>query len=327
VEHLFIINPKAFSQKSQIDALISRIELFFKEGNGEKFSIHISRFPRDAIIVIRRYLKNITGETRVRVYAAGGDGVGFCCLNGIIGTPNTELALLPYGTGNDFVRAFGKEHYGEFRDLALQTGAPVTPTDVIKCNNNYALNYCMVGGEAIGLLKSLPLTRRFEKLRRLFPGLNPLLHIIGAFIGSFDTELCNQDYEISADGEVFRDRYTTINIANGPWYAAGNSANPDAIPTDGFLDLLIGQKTGPVLTMLITPFYLRGLWRVFPRRFTYRRVKRVSIRSSKPLIVNIDGELFFDTGVEVEIVPAAVNIAAVNGLEYHAAFTPETRNV
>jgi diacylglycerol kinase family enzyme len=122
MEHLFIINPKSFFPNfRKMDLFISGIKDFFREKE-EPCTIHISRFPRDAIIIIRRYFKKADSGARIRVYAVGGDGVAFCCLNGIIGIPNAELALMPFGTSNNFVRAFGPGRYDDFRNIGLQAG-------------------------------------------------------------------------------------------------------------------------------------------------------------------------------------------------------------
>jgi diacylglycerol kinase family enzyme len=98
----------------------------------------------------------------------GGDGVAFCCHNGIVGIPNAELALMPFCTTNNFVRAFGLERSDDFRNIGLQADSGVIPVDVIKCNGNYALNFCTVGTESAGFIKMQPSFERFESLRRRF---------------------------------------------------------------------------------------------------------------------------------------------------------------
>jgi diacylglycerol kinase family enzyme len=316
LEHLFIINPKSFSQKADIKRFTTEVETYFKAKDNDNFFIHISRFPRDAIIVIKRHLMSVDPSTLVRVYAAGGAGVAFCCLNGIIGMPNAELALMPLGTGNDFVRAFGPEHYDDFRSIALQTAARAIPTDVIKCGGNYALNHCFVGMEASAVIHTVSLNERFEKLRRAFPPLNRIFLSLGGIEAAFDERVIAQKYEIIADGEDLSGEYNSINIANGRYYALGKISVPQAVPNDGFLDMLITKKASPLGTIAAASYYLRGLGEKFPGNSIYRRVKKITIRSGTPLFVNIDDELFFDTHLEVEIIPHAVSIVAVRALQY-----------
>jgi diacylglycerol kinase family enzyme len=111
-KHLFIINPMSFPQKQELQKISLSIEKYFAAkkaaGHPAEYSIQISEFPRDAIIVIREYVQNLESGAALRVYSIGGDGTAFCCLNGIIGLEGAELALIPYGVGNDFIRALVK---------------------------------------------------------------------------------------------------------------------------------------------------------------------------------------------------------------------------
>ncbi|MDR0624169.1 MAG: acylglycerol kinase family protein, partial [Treponema sp.] len=108
MHHLFILNPKSFRRAREMDSLISSIDSYFKSVNQDNYKLYISRFPRDAIGAIRMFMAGIPEDSRVRVYAAGGDGILFDCLNGVVGFENAELAIMPFGITNNFVRSFGE---------------------------------------------------------------------------------------------------------------------------------------------------------------------------------------------------------------------------
>jgi diacylglycerol kinase family enzyme len=146
-KHFFVINPKSFHNQKFLNAVISKFSIYFEETNNDDFSIHVSNFPRDAIGAIRSYTKQLNPNDTVRVYAVGGDGILFDCLNGIMGLPYAELATVPYGHTNDFVRAFGEGLQYLFRDIAVQATSRTILTDVLQCGNNYGLNLCTVGME------------------------------------------------------------------------------------------------------------------------------------------------------------------------------------
>jgi diacylglycerol kinase family enzyme len=315
-EHLFIINPESFPRKGDMGGIITRIEDYFGANQIPGFSYHVSRYPRDAISVIRKHLSLVRPETTVRVYAVGGDGIAFDCLNGIVGLPNAELAIMPYGGGDDFIRAFGNEHYELFRDIALQVAAPVVPTDVIHCGNNYTLNFCTVGMDAAATINTIPMNKKLKKIRVRFPGLNSLLYMIGGIKSAFDKNVLNQIYELNADGVDLSGAYIIINIANGASYASGKSAIPTAVPDDGLLDMLVIRKITSAQVLRSQADYLNGNSLKNPDVCFLRRVKKVSIRSDTPLWINLDGEAFFDSDLAVEIIPGAVKIAAVNNLAY-----------
>jgi diacylglycerol kinase family enzyme len=315
-EHFFIINPKSFPRKGEQEGIISHIESYFAVNRIPGLFYHVSRYPRDAISVLRKYLALTDSSTVVRVYAVGGDGIAFDCLNGIVGLPNAELAILPYGGGSDFVRAFGDDRYEEFRDIGLQVEAPVVPTDIIHCANNYALNYCTVGLEAAAVIRAMPLIKRFEKARTMFPSLTGFFYILGGIIEKFDKKISGQRYELRIDGDDFSGRYSIINVANGPCYGSGKTAVSTAVPDDGILDVLMTRKMNPFKMLRLQPAYLKGKFYQFPKYCFLRRAKKISIRSEVPLRVSLDGETFLDSHLTIEIVPQAVKIAAANNAAY-----------
>jgi diacylglycerol kinase family enzyme len=62
--------------------------------------------------------------------------------------------------------------------------------------------------------------------------------------------------------------------------------------------------------------YARGRYDRFPKDFTLKRGKIISIRSKDPLMIDLDGEAFLDTNITVELVKGAVNIVAPDNLSY-----------
>jgi len=137
------------------------------------------------------------------------------------------------------------------------------------------------------------------------------LYYLGGIQAAFNKPVITQRYNLTIDGEQLTGQYCSINIANGPYYGIGMTANPSAVPDDGLLDMLITKKTNAFLTIAGTGMFFSGDWRMVPKSFIFRNVKKVSIRSSKPLFVNLDGEVFFDTRLDIEIIPALVKIVSV----------------
>lgn len=54
----------------------------------------------------------------MRFYACGGDGTLYEVINGAIGCPTAEVAVVPSGTGNDFIKAFSSPEF--FSDIKRQ---------------------------------------------------------------------------------------------------------------------------------------------------------------------------------------------------------------
>ncbi|MDR2842487.1 MAG: hypothetical protein LBV52_04745 [Spirochaetaceae bacterium] len=317
-KHLFIVNPVSFQSTKLQEKLLFQIKHYLHLVNVSDFSIYVSQYPRDAICVIRKYMQTVNETEIVRVYAIGGDGICFDCLNGITGISNVEFALMPYGSGIDFVRAFGTENYNLFKSLNLQISAPVIPTDIIKCGSRYALNFCLIGAEAKANMTAVLMREKIKKAFFSFPKLSAPCYCIAGFLSLFDKDINAQYYNISADDEDLSGYYLAVNIANGPYYAAGYSSNCAAVPDDGWLDLVLINRTNPVKIFPYLLKYMHGHLPELSKHLLFRRVKKVSIRSEKPLRVCCDAETFFDTKIDIEIMPQAVKIVAVNKLSYKA---------
>jgi diacylglycerol kinase family enzyme len=336
-KHLFVINPRSFLKAKDISRVIAEITRCFQEfqeapklsSNEEDmldlptyyspeslYAIHISRFPRDSIIIIRKYISLVGEETPVRIYAIGGDGIVFGCLNGIMGLPNTELAIIPYGTGTDFVMSFGgKEVIPEMRNIKAQIQAPTIPVDVIDYGNFYALNSCVVGFEAMALRWCYPILNTFWKIRRRFPVVTSIIMRIAGIVKIFDKKVLRQRYQIQMDDKTIEGSMGVINIANSPGYPINISVIPEAMPDDGLLDIVVYRKSSSrkMKTVKLMSYYLKGQHSKFPESYIYRRVRYVSIKSDRPFGITLDGEVFFDTSATIRVVPKAVQIVSVGG--------------
>ncbi|MDR1251331.1 MAG: hypothetical protein LBK62_04100 [Treponema sp.] len=318
-KHLFIINPVSFRDQAEMDTFISSVERCFTQDIKGEYQIRISRFPRHALRTVRQYITQTEPDTTVRVYAVGGDGILFDCLNGIVGLPNAELAVVPYGHSNDFIRAFGEGLNDIFKNIPLQAAGEVIPTDILHCGSNYSLNLCIVGLESAAVFRTVDMQQKLKAWPRFIRNSSRvynLCYYIGGFMAMFDQKVLKQEYTINIDGEDLSGTYASVNIANGPCYGGDKSAVVTAVPADGFMDVLMfkGTRTLQGLQRIIP--YTQGHYDYFPDEFTLRRAKTISIRSKDPLMINLDGEVFFDTNITVELVPLAVKIAAPNNLHY-----------
>jgi YegS/Rv2252/BmrU family lipid kinase len=317
--HLFILNPRSFRYRDgpDIDMILNEITGCFHSGTQEVYRIHVSRYPRDAVGVIRRFAAEAGEGVIIRVYAVGGDGILFDCLNGIVGLVNMELAIIPYGSSNDFALSFGNGKEELFRDIAKQVSAGTVKTDIINCGSNYALNFCAVGVESVAVIYAQRLMQVFDWAIRLTRRrIIPMLYSIGGVIAILDRRTREQRYRVTLDGERADGAYTVINIANGPCYGGNMSAVTSAMPDDGVLDMLL-LKSGSALRILkMLPRYLQGGYYRYPEWFSYRRARQVKISSEIPISVNLDGEMFFDTNLALEIIPQAVDVVAVDNLKY-----------
>ena len=312
MKHLIVVNPKAFMKKREMNAVIDRIRLYFEQNQIMDFLIHVSRYPRDAVDIARKIISNT--DEKVRVYSVGGDGIMFDCLNGIAQLPNAELAVIPYGTSNDFVRAFGENRKQQFRDIAKQAAsASIIPTDMLKCGKRFALNFCSVGVESGAILKYYDIRRKYEFMGKMFGG---FVYFLGGVLTLFNKKLVNQYYEVTIDGENYNGCYAIINIANNSCYGGNKCPAPDADLTDGFIDVMLVKSFNRLFLLGLISDYTKGRYHKHPKIMKHVRAKEIFVRSSDPLYLNLDGEAYYDMQINVTIMHSAVNIVAVDNLSY-----------
>ena len=348
-DHIFIFNPRSFQRKADMDATIAAILAILKDIGISRYHVHVSRYPRDAIGVVNRYIKDMPGAIdavgaagtprRVRVYAVGGDGILFDCLNAVMGIEGAELAAVPFGHENEFIRAFGDGAVDRFNDIRSQLLAPSIPTDVIYCNGNYALNYCTVGLESIAIMWRTGYMRRMNRLLSLFKILNKCVFWGSTLLCALKERKNRQVFFVTADGERLDGPYTTIHIANGPCHGMimpppGNVSPPSnvspegnvspqgsaSLPDDGLLELVMGYARSVSAIYRFLSDLGSG------RRQSQKRKKKISVLSKQireirissemPLMINLDGEVFVDMSMDVKIMPKGMHFIAPEGLRY-----------
>jgi diacylglycerol kinase family enzyme len=180
--------------------------------------------------------------------------------------------------------------------------------------NNYAINSCSVGLESTAIIKMYALKKKYFKYIEKFPFVYSSLFFLTGFISLFDQELIYQYYDITIDGEDYSGNYSTINIANGPCYGGTMCAVPTAVPDDGYMDVQLSKSQSTLSLMRNIQSYLHGKRR--PEHIVLKRAKKVSIRSGKPLLLHLDGEMLIDTNITLEVAPQAIKMVAPKGIRY-----------
>ncbi|MCL2193457.1 MAG: hypothetical protein FWB78_08690 [Treponema sp.] len=311
MKHVFVIEPDAFSgQQWRMDGLLDTIGQYFRTQEKPDFTTVVSKFPREAVGPIQKQVVEAEGDT-VRVYAVGGDGVLFDCLNAIVGQSNMELAVMPHGV-NSFIRSFGDGKADAFKDIASVTSAPVIPTDVIAVGNTYAISGCAVGfspavAMKIGDIGESKIARglgRFAiRLRRFFTGLS--------FI--FDRNMITRQYKILIDDKDYSGNYSLVSIVNGPHFGRKKMGLPEVKLDDGFLDVILLKSASMLTTLINFRKFSRGK---LPSGCVRVKAKKVEMRSDKPMWIQTDSEYLMDTNITFEVLPGAVQVVAIDNLTY-----------
>ncbi|GMO45641.1 MAG: hypothetical protein Ta2G_00580 [Termitinemataceae bacterium] len=177
-------------------SIISGFENNFKLLNISNYKICFSSKPRTALNIIRIFIEEQNSDFILRVYAVGGDGILFDCLNGImiLAARNSELALIPYCYTNYLAQHFGKTEINDFRIIKDQILSETIPIDVIDCASNYALSFCTIDFEA----------KSYMRIKNVFKMKN-------VFKIALSNKNLNKYYRINIDGSEITGKYQIIN--------------------------------------------------------------------------------------------------------------------
>ncbi|MCL2441046.1 MAG: hypothetical protein FWD14_04850 [Treponema sp.] len=319
IKHVFVFDPKAFyNQQWKMDNILDGIGQFFRTQQGLDFSIQYSRYRRNAITIIQEESEKAKAGDIVRIYAVGGEEILFDCLNGVAHFPNMQLAVVPFGESNDFLKIFGEDQIESFRDVPALVASEALTTDAIRWGVNYALNSCYIGMNSAISKKVKDMKARLNKGSfKIFSNLSTFLNY---FVTAFDRKLAARKYKISIDDRDYSGNYCLIHVANGPYYAGKITGVSDATPDDGILDIALIKATHPLGTLSSMRRYSRGKK---SKNCIVVQGKKISVKTESPIWIQLDNEYIRDTNINLSVVSQAVQMVAANGLSYPLASIAE----
>jgi len=305
MKHIFIINPAAGSRdRTQEYAPMIRHACNTRDLD---FEIEISKGPGDCTRIARQAAE--TGE-EVRLYACGGDGTLNEVMAGAAGYPNAAITVFSSGSGNDFVKLFDDPR--AFFDLERLMDAEEATFDLIRCNEDLAINICSVGLDArIGTDVS-----NYKRL--------PLLHGFRAYAASTVVNVIrgtSEHYKVEVDGEVLDDKFTFICVCNGRYYGGGFNPIPEADPTDGKLDVLLVKHVSRAQVPFIIGKYKDGRYKELEKFARYIKTDSLRITCDGPTAINLDGELRTATVAEFRVAEEKIRFFYPKGLTWQNKVT------
>ena len=305
MKHLFIINPAAGSRNRTQES--SEIIHKVCRARGLDYEIRVSTAPGECGRIAREAAK--TGE-EYRIYACGGDGTLNEVAGGVAGFDNVAITVYSGGSGNDFAKLFDEPK--AFFDLHRLMDADEATFDLIRCNDDYALNICSVGLDArIGTDVS-----NYKRL--------PLLHGFRAYAASTVVNVIRgiaEHYRVEVDGEVFDGEFTFVCVCNGRYYGGGFNPIPEADPADGKLDVLLVKKVTRAQVPFLIGKYKDGRYRELQDVATYRKADSVKIFCDQPVSINVDGELRTAKEVAMTVAEEKIRFFYPKGLSWKAKET------
>jgi YegS/Rv2252/BmrU family lipid kinase len=223
--------------------------------------------------------------------------------NGIAGL-DVELAVIPRGTGWDFVRTYGIPRkledavevalHGRTREIDLGR-AGYRAWDGSDGESRFA-NIASAG-------MSGAIAKRANETSKALGGKASYLWATLAVFSRWRSG----EVRVRVDGEEHSGRMHDVVVANGRYFGGGMMITPEAQPDDGLFDvLLIGDLTKRDL-MLTLPKTYRGKHLPHPKARLLRGAV-VEVETPEPLPIELDGEQPGTTPTRFEIVPRALRL-------------------
>jgi len=264
-------------------------------GAAVEYEMRVSASGADILSLVTE--GRAAGATRFA--AVGGDGTANLVLNAMMAEPwdvKPVLAILPAGSGSDFIRTFALPRTIEQAVLHLATD-DVYPCDVGLVEgafgSRYFLNAANVGVTAASVVGGRMLPRRMGGLRYTAG----FWMTLGRFGG--------RPIELVAGSRRFVGPALAIVVANGQFFGGGLNVAPRATVMDGVFDVQV--FSGP----------RRQAFTVMPRvitgsHLTHKAVRRF-VTASIDLIcdddwpVEADGEVLGSGPIRAVVVPGAID--------------------
>ena len=308
MKHLIVFNPGS-GKNNQAQSFRDLIKEKFA---GLDYEIYETTGPRSVIPYLQKYLK--VAKDTVRVYACGGDGTVHEVANGLVGAKNAELAIMPIGTGNDFVKYYGvtNENINDYRDFTPLINGEATPIDLSKISGDglnepwYSINVINFGFDAIvGARGNYYKEHGFPK--KVKEGTNPYDYALkndAMKHGRFN------NIEVFADGEKLNEKQLLLaTLAQGKFVGGQFKCAPKSDNTDGLIDVCV-LKTMTFLGLgMIIGTYTKGKHLDRPRKkIVYRQAKEIKFVSPQEFDVCVDGEMIKGNNFVVEVCPKAIKL-------------------
>ncbi|MCL1051590.1 lipid kinase YegS [Shewanella abyssi] len=264
---------------------------------------------------IARFVREASGSNISRIIAGGGDGTVNELVDAIANLKQTEptlvnllddieIAILPLGTANDFATAcLIPTEIGAALTLAISGSAH--KVDMAQANDRYFINVASAGfGAQITVETPVELKDLLGGQAYFISGLVQALNF---------TPYQGKITAILADGQLVEQQGAGLlgAICNGRLAGGGQKLAENALLNDGLLDvLLVKHFPSSAVKQVINELIDTNLNGEYVSRM---QVQSITLESTQPLPVNLDGEPTSHLVHHFSVMPNAINLVLPQG--------------
>lgn len=308
MKYIFIVNPNA-GGRNAASKFAKRIEAVAKSRNLD-YKIYFTKYKAHAGEIVETEYSE--AET-VRYFAVGGDGTLLEIARAAIGKENAQIGVFPMGSGNDYIRQFGKAE--DFLDIEAQLDGSAIKVDAIETLEGDALNICSLGLDAAVAYNM----DKFKRIPFVTGSLAYELSLVKCLLGKIGEEL-----EIrlkTTEGEVnLEGNFIFALAANGQFYGGGYKGAPVSVCNDGLLDFVLIKKPPLIKIPFMVGIYKKGGHlesEKFNDYLSFYRGYEMEIKSKKEAVANRDGECNLVKHEHFKIKPNATSFILPKQAELH----------
>ncbi len=289
MRYVFIINPIA-GKTNSYETVSKEVKEYF-EKNGGEYKILKTANRGDGTVLSKKEAE--TGD-ELTIFSVGGEGTTLEVINGIAGYSNVTFGIIPKGTGNDFIKAFGDAE--RFLNLEDQINGVPMKLDAIKFEDTVVLNQCCCGMDAM-------VADNVSKFKKVAQGVLAYnLAIVYTVFRRFKAKL-----KIIIDGKVLPiTKSLFMTCANAPYYGGGYHSAPTASPFDGKLVYSIIKTGSKIKAFSVLGEYKNGKHMDKPY-CEYGKCTKMEIISDVELPIVLDGEIVYRKSAKFEILKSVLN--------------------
>ena len=280
-----VINPVAGQGKG---ASVGTHVAGYLNSRGIKYEIIFGRNGIDQADALQRFLDR--NPDCSGVIAVGGDGLLHLVLQKV--TPaQVPLAVIPAGTGNDFVRTLGWSL--DDVDAILESVLSKKPASV---------DLGLVDGEWFGAILSTGFDSIVnEKANAMSWPKGPMKY--NAAIAIELPRFMPHHYEITLDDRTISTQAMLIAVSNGRSYGGGMLVCPRAEITDGYFDVMVLHPVSKLEFIKVFPRVFKGTHITHP---AVEIVRSKSVQISSDAVAYADGERIGQLPVSAQCMPGAL---------------------
>ena len=211
-----------------------------RSGKGRAIKDLQNEFGRHSVEVTFREIGRMRNEELyhdidnrfTKVFIAGGDGTIHHVINQIL-HHQVPIGILPFGTGNDYVKNYSKPKCNsEYIDRMLEGSVMESPVGL--CNSNSFINGVGVGFDG-QIIQNMSLSPSW------FTGHAAYYYHVLKILGFYK----EKRIKVRIDDETFEDEYLLVLVGLGKYFGGGFKLLPQSKPGQDQLSVCLIRKIAP----------------------------------------------------------------------------------